>query len=99
VTSSTSSGPATRAFSQPAAAAIFAPSARRSPGTITRRLLAPHVNTSDLTIWRNSEPTAFAASRAVGVPSGNSSINASVPDDRMKLATRSTGSGQSLIRR
>src|SRR6266508_1429102 len=93
VASSTSAAPATRAFAAPARAATFCGSARRSPGTSTRTGRPSHSKSSDLTIWRNSQPTARAASSAVGVPVANSSIRASAPASRSALLTLATGSG------
>ena len=43
----------------------------------------------------SAQPTASAASFAVGVPAENSSIRASAPDSSRNVATRRTGSGQS----
>ncbi len=84
--------------SLPAARAIFAASARRSPGTSASTERPSQSKTSDLTIWPSSQPTACAASFAVGVPSGNSSTRTSRPSSRRNEVTRSTASGQALRR-
>ena len=77
VACTTSSGLATRTSAAPTRRAIAASSARRSPGTSASTKAPSQTRTSDLTIWPSSQPTASAASRAVGVPSENSSIRAS----------------------
>ena len=41
-----------------------------APATRATTTRPPATNTSDLTIWPSSQPTAAAASRAVRVPSG-----------------------------
>ena len=76
----------------PTAAATFASSARRSPGISARTYSPSQTKTSDLTICSSRQPTARAASSAVGVPSGNSSIVASMRPAGT-TTTRSTGSG------
>ena len=83
-----------RASRAPTAAATLRASARRSPGTSTSTQRASQRKTSDLTICASSQPTASAASSAVGVPVENSSTRASAPASRRNAATRSTGSGQ-----
>jgi hypothetical protein len=98
VASSTSFALATLALPQPIAAATLPASARRSPGTITTTGSPSHRKTSDLTISDGSQPTARAASSAVGVPSGNSSTVASALASRRKAATRSTAGGHSVTR-
>ena len=94
VAARTSAGFATRAAFAPATAATFVSSARRSPGTSASVGRPSQMKRSDLTIWPSDAPTAFAAARAVGVPSRNSSTRASMPASRRTAATRSTGSGQ-----
>ena len=83
-----------RAPTRVEARATFAGSPRRSPGTRATTGRSSQMRTSDFTIWSRSQPTAAAASCAVGVPSGNSWMRASAPDSRRKEDTRSTGSGQ-----
>ena len=85
---------ATRTSVAPTAAATARSSARRSPGTSASTYAPSQTNTIDLTIWASSQPTARAASRAVGVPSANSSMRDSTPASRNTADTRSTGSGQ-----
>ena len=99
VTANTSSGRATRAERAPAAAATFAASARRSPGTSASTGRPSHTNTSVFTISAASQPTAAAAAAAVGVPSSNSSSRASTACPRRTAATRSTDSGQGFMPR
>src|SRR5262245_35756429 len=94
VARSTSIPRATRAEPAPTARATFSVSHRRSPGTSATTAPESQTRTIDFTIWLSSQPTAAAASAAVGVPSLNSSIRASAPASRRKEETRSTGSGQ-----
>jgi hypothetical protein len=93
VASTTCAGLATFARVAPAARATFFASARRSPGVRATTKRSPQSKTTDFTICARSQPAARAASRAVGVPTGNSSSRASAPDSRRNDATRSTGSG------
>src|SRR5262245_46773983 len=98
VARSTSLPRATRAEPAPTARATFSVSQRQSPGTSATTAAESQMRTIDLTIWLRSQPTAAAASAAVGVPSLNSSIRASAPASRRKDETRSTGSGQADTR-
>src|SRR5581483_2811148 len=82
VSSSTSSGEATRARRAEAAAATLRATARRSPGTMATTGRPSQRKTTDLTIWSSLQPTAPAAACAVGVPAGNSSSRTSAPVSR-----------------
>ena len=93
VAACTSSAFATRTRSVPAARATFAGSARRSPGTSATTAPPSLTKTSVFTIWSSAQPTAAAASAAVGVPAENSSMRASAPASRRKEDTRCTGAG------
>src|SRR5579884_498885 len=95
VASTTSSARAMRASRAPSSRATFRCSTRRSPGTSARTYAPSQTRTSDLTICSSLQPAARAASSALGVPSGNSSIVASTACARSTAATRSTGSGSS----
>ena len=88
-------------FGIPAARATLRESARRSPGTITTHGLPSQSNTSDLTICPSLQPTACAASSAVGVPAANSSIRASAPlrGERRPRARRRSGQRISDMKR
>ena len=92
----TSSAPAILALRDPAARATLRESAFRSPGTSTTNGFPSQSKTSDFTICSSLQPTARAASSAVGVPASNSSIRASTPRSRRNAATRSTASGQGV---
>src|SRR5688572_3152562 len=93
VAATTSSRVATLAEPAPTALAIFAPSARRSPGTRATTGRPSQTKTRVLTIWPASTPSALATSRTVGISAGNSSSRASPRAVRRKSATRWTGSG------
>ena len=70
VASATSSARAWRAPAAPAAAARRSVSTLSAPDIRATTTRPSATNTSDLTIWANSQPTAVAASRAVRVPVG-----------------------------
>ena len=94
VASSTSAAPATRRLRAP----VNARDLLRIGATVSRHQHehrpAVAVEEQRLDDRLSSQPTARAASSAVGVPSANSSIRASAPASRSALLTLATGSGQ-----
>ena len=94
VASLTSSVPAIRANGLPPTAAIFAASARRSPGTSTTTGRPPQSKTSDLTICPRSHPMTRAAALC-GRRSLCELLDTHFCSGLARNAvTRSTGSGQ-----
>ena len=94
----TSAAVAIRTYSRRVLRAISASSARRSPGTSASTKAPSQTSTSDLTICDSSQPTAFAASRAVGVPASNSSIRASTAAAREDGRDALDGLGPDVMR-
>jgi hypothetical protein len=87
---------ATRISPASTAAATLSSSARRFPGTRASTKAPSQTKTIDFTIWSRRHPIARAAASAVGVPSGNSWIVASIAAARSSRATGARHGGAAL---
>ena len=72
----------------PAAAPRSRSSRRLAPLTSATTGRPAATNTSDLTIWPTSHPTACAASTAVRVPAGNCFTETPIPESRSQSSNR-----------